>query len=510
MLENFNNNVELKFKDLSQEEKTSRGILGRLYGPIASIVTRTRNNRKYPESLWEKVFENPVVKELFAHGGIPGELDHPVDREETNSEKIAIMMPEPPTKDKDGHLIGYFDIIDTPCGRIAYALAKYGFDLGISSRGYGETIDDYDGGETVDEDNYVFNAFDLVLLPACKDARLKLTESFDIKKNKFNEDINTLLKNSNEKDKAIIHESLNQLNQKIEELEKEDSQEENNKEDLNTQTNPVSVETDEEEKADDIGSELVQNLQEALKNKKSLQAEVTKLQEKLSVSYTKEIKNEAAIIRLKKSVKKLTEEVKKEKVKSSKVESLRERLETLTQEQEHSDHLIKEYKEKLNNYSLQNSELKEQLTVLKSNLDTIKNSAKNAQQSLQESITQLKEDSKIKNDEYSQKLAKANKLVESSRKIAAEAVNKYIESKAINLGVDPREIKNKLSENYSFDDIDLICEDLRSYKRNISKLPFNFSNQSISKITSNNSSAQRFTNQDDVIDEGLLNLLNNN
>ena len=123
MLENFNNNVELKFKDLSQEEKTSRGILGRLYGPIASIVTRTRNNRKYPESLWEKVFENPVVKELFAHGGIPGELDHPVDREETNSEKIAIMMPEPPTKDKDGHLIGYFDIIDTPCGRIVRRLA---------------------------------------------------------------------------------------------------------------------------------------------------------------------------------------------------------------------------------------------------------------------------------------------------------------------------------------------------------------------------------------------------
>ena len=113
MLENFNANTELKFKELSPEEKQSRGILGRLYGPIASIVKATRNGRRYTESLWEKVFENPLTKEMFAQGGVPGELDHPVDREETCSEKIAIMMPEPPTKDKDGHLVGYFDIIDT-------------------------------------------------------------------------------------------------------------------------------------------------------------------------------------------------------------------------------------------------------------------------------------------------------------------------------------------------------------------------------------------------------------
>ena len=109
MLENYSQETELKFKDLSPEEKAQRGILGRLYGPVASIVKATRNGRKYTESLWENVFNNPITKEMFSNGGVPGELDHPIDREETDSSKIAIMMPEAPSKAKDGKLMGYFD-----------------------------------------------------------------------------------------------------------------------------------------------------------------------------------------------------------------------------------------------------------------------------------------------------------------------------------------------------------------------------------------------------------------
>ena len=35
----------LQFQDLTEEEKQKRGILGRLYGPCASIVIPTRNCR---------------------------------------------------------------------------------------------------------------------------------------------------------------------------------------------------------------------------------------------------------------------------------------------------------------------------------------------------------------------------------------------------------------------------------------------------------------------------------
>ena len=128
-----------KFKDLSPEEKQARGILGRLYGDCADIKMPTRNGRGYSEEVFDNSFkEGTVASELLKNGGIPGECGHPADRTEIDMEKIAIMMPEKPRKDKNGKLIGYWDILDTPNGRILKTLCDYGYKLGISSRGSGE------------------------------------------------------------------------------------------------------------------------------------------------------------------------------------------------------------------------------------------------------------------------------------------------------------------------------------------------------------------------------------
>lgn len=211
----------LAFQDLSEEEKRARGILGRLYGPCASVIAPTRNGRKYDDELWEKVFnENDIVKEMFANGGIPMELDHPADREETCSEKIAAMLPEAPKRDKDGHLICYVDLIDTPCGRIAYQLAKYGFKLGISSRGTGDLYTDKDGNEAVDPDTYDFTTFDLVLLPAVKDARLQMTESLDTSMAKAKKAIKESYEKSSEEEKRVMAEELDRLNISLDESKK--------------------------------------------------------------------------------------------------------------------------------------------------------------------------------------------------------------------------------------------------------------------------------------------------
>ena len=150
----------LQLQKLSEEEKQRRGILGVLAGPCASVINATRNGRKYTNELWEKVFDNPLVKEQFKSGGIPGELGHPSDRTETDMSKIAIMMPYAPKKDKDGNLLAEFHILDTPNGRIAQTLAKYGYKLGISSRGSGELYTNAKGEECVDEDTFTFEAFD--------------------------------------------------------------------------------------------------------------------------------------------------------------------------------------------------------------------------------------------------------------------------------------------------------------------------------------------------------------
>ena len=101
-------------------------------------------------------------------------------------------------------------------------------------------------------------------------------------------------------------------------------------------------------------------------------------------------------------------------------------------------------------------------------------------------------------------------MVESYKKIAKESLDKYIECKATTLGVNVNEIKNKLSEGYSFNEIDSVCEQLRSYKRNISKLPFDIGNVGINRVAlKEDKSTKRFTNPDDDVDSSLINLLNN-
>ena len=511
MLENFSSNTELKFKELSPEEKERRGILGRLYGPIADILKSTRNGRRYTESLWEKVFVNPITKEMFEQGGIPGEMDHPVDREETCSEKIAIMMPEPPTKDREGRLMGYFDILDTPCGRIAYALAKYGFNLGISSRGTGDTYIDDNGEETVDEDTYSFNAFDLVLLPACKDARLKLAESFDNKKIKFNNAIQEVLNSSDEGERKIIKETLENLKFY------EDTPPENKGEEDPIVDNDNDV-------ADNDGTELVQSLQEALTENQDLHKQVMELQEKLSVSYTKEIRLERHITKLKEAVSNLTESVNRSKAIENQAKTLKTQLEDSVKRVNQQDELIeslrsdllssRDYRRKLNeNVNSKNqtiSELNRKVNKLNEAVQTLNREKLEESRRLSDQISELKKDSEIRNTQYSKKVAKCNSMVESYKKIARQSLDRYIECKATTLGVSTNEIKNKLSENYSFNEIDSVCEELRSYKRNISKLPFNISNVDINRVAlKEDKSTKKFTNPDDDVDPSLINLLNN-
>lgn len=203
---------DLQFQELTPEEKQSRGILARLTGPIASFTKGTRNGRKYSDKLWEKAFDAPLVKEMFKNGGLPGELQHPENRSETDPTKIAIMMPEPPKKDAKGHLVASVDILDTPCGQIAYQLGKYGFKFGISSRGEGDLITDFSGEESVDPDTYTLNAFDLVLIPACEDARLQFNESLDTKKNnKLRTILGEALANASDSDRRIMEEALDEL-----------------------------------------------------------------------------------------------------------------------------------------------------------------------------------------------------------------------------------------------------------------------------------------------------------
>jgi DNA repair exonuclease SbcCD ATPase subunit len=496
------NNKKLKemlnFQDLTEEEKKSRGILGRLYGPCASIIDPTRNGRKYSDEVWEKVFnENEIVKEMFANGGIPMELDHPTDREETCSDRIAAMLPELPKKDTDGHLICYVDLIDTPCGRIAYQLAKYGFKLGISSRGTGEVIENLNGEEEVDANSYDFKTFDLVLLPAVKDARLKLAESLQNGKT-LKQALTEELNRANEDEQKIMKETLDDLN--IEYTHESD--------DIDKKETEVAV--------DDVKANMVKELQDSLLAKESAEQKVVELQEKLSVCYAKEAKYEEDIEKYKSTIRNLSESASKVRALESKIKSLNEELDkkdlTLKNESEKYDSLVEKHKISANrqsrlteSISTKNQEIKE----LKESFENSKNEYETKIETLNEDLAEVKKNLTIKTTEYSNKLSNSNKLVEKYKDMARTAVNKYIDLQALRLGVGSQEIKNKLPENYSFNDIDTICENLTDYSLAVSKLPFNLKKESTKvKVTESKNTILPQSRYDDRVDEDLLKLAN--
>lgn len=205
---------ELEYQRLSKEEMAQRGILGRLVGICADFMSPTRNGRKYPEKLWENVFNDPIMKERIDNGVCYGELGHPADREETDMEKIAVCMAEQPKKGKDGKLRAVFDILNTPNGRILKSLCDYGSTLGISSRGSGDLETDFDGQESVNPDTYNCEGFDVVLIPAVKEARLQyVNEALDKKRyNKtLREKLTESIQKETEEHRKVINESLSVL-----------------------------------------------------------------------------------------------------------------------------------------------------------------------------------------------------------------------------------------------------------------------------------------------------------
>ena len=218
MLTESTNN--LTYEKLSPDEMKSRGILGRLVGVCADFMSPTRNGRKYPEQLWENIFNSEIMKERISNGVCFGELGHPADREETDMEKICICMPEEPKKGPDGKLRAVFDILDTPNGRILKSLCDYGSTLGISSRGSGDLETDFTGQESVNPDTYNCEGFDIVLLPGVKDARLQyVTESLDVtKKNKtLRQQLKESINNESVENQKVVKESLDTLGINLEE-----------------------------------------------------------------------------------------------------------------------------------------------------------------------------------------------------------------------------------------------------------------------------------------------------
>ena len=201
----------LQMQPLSEEEKASRHILGRLYGPIATCKEGTRNGRKYNKELWIKALNDEIFQEKIANKSLFLELGHPADREETDMSCVCACIPEMP-KIVNDDLYAYVDILDTPNGRLLKTFCDYGFVPGISSRGSGDIM----ANDEVDPETFFLETWDIVQLPAVKKARLAMCESLNNKKS-----LKVALQESydaaNDEDKKVMKETLDNLDIKLDE-----------------------------------------------------------------------------------------------------------------------------------------------------------------------------------------------------------------------------------------------------------------------------------------------------
>ena len=317
--------------------------------------------------------------------------------------------------------------------------------------------------------------------------------------------LNESLNKATPEDKKVMEETLDNLNIDYCDSEKESDNIDN-------------------EAANDNGAEMIKTLQESILAKQEAEAKITELQEKLSVCYAKEAKYEEDISKYKNAIRNLSES-------ASKVKTLQSTVKNLTEQLSAKDAII-ETKDNERNKLLENKKITaNNITKLSENLSSKERTIKIANQKinqlneqlkaqeqqftkenneLQENYQTLKKDLKLKEIQYSNKLAKANSLVEEYRAKSLKAYERYIENKALVLGITAQEIKNRLDENYSFDDIDLVCENLENYSLRVNNLPFNLKNIKHVNLTeaSKIPGSTSIINEADDVDDDLLRLAN--
>lgn len=578
----------LAFEDLTEEEKAKRHILGRLYGPVADVVRPTRNGRKYSEELWEKVFDNPIMKEKFRNKVMYGELGHPEDRTEVDMSKVAVCMPEAPKKDKDGHLIGYFDILDTPNGRILKTLCDYGSTLGVSSRGTGDVVEGLDGEEEVDPDTYECECWDIVLVPAVESARLAFTEGLSKKGSlPLREALERQIGSASEEDRAVMEDAVKALGLdgkaedvresaegKAAEAEGQEAEApEGNEADGKTEDEgkaefesadkeeikPMDYEsaralikkefgfdltpelyreltkpfgsaegevTKEEcvggsdghradnpdrpkegeglrEEAADGGADVANSLKEALKANAGKDREIKELKERLAVGDAKvsELERESAM--QKSAMARMSKVAVRAKEAERKVSALEERLKARNERLR----LLSAKAREVDGPGLRESLAKKdgEIAALSKQVEELRKG--NAE--LESSLGKAKGASLKESASLRERAEKAEKSAAGYMALAEKAAGRYLETKATAFGISPKDVRRRLPENFTLDDIDRACESLRSYSLRVGKLPFAVGDGATIAVKESKSGSRLSLpkgNGDDDLDEATLRL----
>lgn len=496
--------IETRLNSLKLNENHSprKGCLGRIEGICADFANPTRNGRFYSRELWERVFNDDLIKESLESKTLIGELDHPEDRFEPLAKEACVVMTDYTFDDDKKVVYGGFDILDTPAGRILKSLLDYGCVMGVSSRGQGDIVTNSQYEEVAPE-TYEFACFDVVTTPAVATARQHVTESAHKQKikglnNTIIEQVNSSTTNAEldtilrvvestglsniaavkdairNKRKSII-EGKTISEKQLKDLQEAKKQIEKLEEELNSKESKTITELNKLRKStSNLSSQVLaykHRENKLIEKVDSLQNEITSQKSKL-----RDKRNEVANIR--KEISNIKSE--NESLKQSVLESMEKYNVALKNEAS----LKKQIKES----NTTNDSLKAQISKLEESKDVLTNQ-------LNEKICETK-DLKSKNSRYltesKQKLSENSKLLKSFR-------DHYVNSICEKYGVDATIIHDSINESYIPDKIEKFIKDYVDKVDRYSMLPFSAESSPTSqvKVLSENLKSSRILSAED-------------
>ena len=154
---------------MTESEKRDAMENGTVYlvGVCQRAGTKNGNGRIYRKETLQREVEN-YQKSVRERRSL-GELDHPDDSviNLKNTSHLAVKLWW-----QDDNVMGKFEVLDTPSGRILKDLIKANIKLGISSRGLG-TVKEV-RGDTMVEDDFQLICFDMVSEPSTPGAYMRV------------------------------------------------------------------------------------------------------------------------------------------------------------------------------------------------------------------------------------------------------------------------------------------------------------------------------------------------
>lgn len=173
-------------KVLVEDSKTGKTTYV-VEGIFGKIGEKNENRRYYPFEEFERnLKEDSDFSRRIGSRSVLGELEHP-DSGNTHLARVSHLITKvwmeqiedsrirelgyDPNIVKPGHyVLGRFEVLETPNGNILKTLFESNIDVGVSSRGRGDTVDENGVDKVVD---YELDTFDCVYLPSVIEARPK-------------------------------------------------------------------------------------------------------------------------------------------------------------------------------------------------------------------------------------------------------------------------------------------------------------------------------------------------